>query len=304
MRRIHSKVLANRKIAPLQYSLILEAPTIAREIRPGQFLHIRCSDTLDPLLRRPFSIHRLGRRTVEILYKVVGRGSEILSKRKTGEYIDVIGPLGNGFDLRQITNRAASTGKRTPLAGRHQPQIAILVAGGMGVAPLVALAGELMKLRTRESTSSRNAEKVGIYALIGAKTRNQVLCEREFKGLGCRALVSTNDGSQGRKGLVTDILEDFLCTIRYLLNANIYACGPEPMLKRVSRLARRHNLRCQVSLEERMACGIGVCLGCPVKVKRNCAAPALPAREGAGRHEYKMVCKDGPVFDSEEIVWE
>ena len=131
--------------------------------------------------------------------------------------------------------------------------------------------------------------------ILGAKTKSHILCEKEFKTLGCDVMVATDDGSKGTKGLATDILHGLLTTYD-LRPTTIYACGPTPMLKAVAEIARKDALPCQVSLEERMACGVGVCLGCPVKVKTLYGVRSTP-------YEYKMVCKDGPVFNAEDIAW-
>jgi len=232
------------------------APKIAQRVYPGQFLSIRLSDKLEPLLRRPFSVHRVNGPAVEIFYQVVGVGSRILSGKKAGEFLSIIGPLGNGFNL-------------PPAANGFEP---ILVAGGMGVAPLLFAAEKLKACRT--------------LVFIGAKTKSQLLCQKELKDLGCRVKVATDDGSQGFKGKVTDLLRHFLSKAGCQLPV-IYACGPRPMLKAVSCIARDYGLPAEISLEEHMACGIGACLGCVVNT-----------REG-----FKRVCKEGPVFNADEVIW-
>ncbi len=264
MREVKAKIVSNRKIAPLHYKLALDAPPIAKDIMPGQFMHVKCSDSYEPLLRRPFSLHKVKDRHIEVLYEVVGRGTELLAKKKSGEFLDIIGPLGNGFSFTRMTHDAR---RRT-----------VLVAGGMGVAPLLALAEKLVRGKSK------------LYVLIGAKTKDRILCEKDFKKLGCEVKIATDDGSKGFKGLVTDLLR------QKLLVTGIYACGPNAMLKEVARIAQKHNVQCQVSLEEYMACGVGVCLGCPVKVK-------MMDEGRRTKDEYKMVCKDGPVFNAEEIIW-
>jgi dihydroorotate dehydrogenase electron transfer subunit len=176
--------------------------------------------------------------------------------------------LGNGFDTRPTTN--------------DQRPTTILTAGGMGVAPLLALAEEL---------SCRSG---ALKVLVGAKTKKDILCENDFRKLGAEISIATEDGSRGYKGLVTSVLQKLLTTNDYRLST-IYACGPNAMLKTVAALARKHSMPCQISFEEHMACGIGVCLGCPVRTR---------VKGQGSRDEYKMVCKDGPVFNSEEIVWE
>ncbi|MFN7170886.1 MAG: dihydroorotate dehydrogenase electron transfer subunit, partial [Candidatus Omnitrophota bacterium] len=140
--------------------MVLEAPEISQEAKPGQFLHIRIHEGLNPLLRRPFSIHRITSSQIEILYKIRGRGTEILSQHKSGELLDVIGPLGNGFPL--------------PVTSNPKPVTSILAAGGVGVAPLAFLAEKLREIRNQKS-------KIKIIALLGAKTRDYILCEKEFK---------------------------------------------------------------------------------------------------------------------------
>lgn len=269
MKKIIARIAENKKVAPGFYRMRIESAYLAKNTRPGQFFKVRCSDLNDPLLRRPLGANRILKNGIEMLYEVVGRGTELLSGKKAGEYLDIMGPLGNGFDLKLTPN--------------PQPPTPILIAGGIGVAPLLALAEKIVN----SFELGVESKKKKIYVLIGAKTKNHILCEPEFRKLGCRVFVSTEDGSKGKKGLVTGLLSFLLSTISSE-PSTIYACGPDPMLKATSNMAHLMNIPCQVSLDERMACGVGVCLGCPVKIKGQ---------------EYKMVCKDGPVFDSKEIAW-
>lgn len=257
MKQLKVKILANDRVSNSFYRMKLASGYLAKAAKPGQFVEVRCTAGVDPLLRRPLGVHRIIKGGIEVLYEVVGKGTELLSEKRTGEELDIIGPLGNGFDLR-CTN--------------YDVRTTILVAGGIGVAPLVSLAEELGDA----------------HVIIGARTKSHVLCESEFKRAGCTVAIATEDGSKGRKGLATDLLKDFLRATSHELRTTIYACGPMGMLKAVARLAAAHGVRCQVSLEERMACGVGVCLGCPVKLRTG---------------EYKMVCKDGPVFNAEDIEW-
>jgi len=249
-----SKVISNARMAKDYFKLSLSSTRIPATAKPGQFVQIRISDKTAPLLRRPLGIHRVGPKSFEVLFKVVGEGTSILSQRKPGEYLDIIGPVGNGFDLTVAT------------------QASILVAGGMGVAPLTFLAEKLAK---RKVNSSK------LIVLIGAKTRNEVLCAKEFSDLGCEVKIATDDGSRGLKGKVTQLLE------RILLTGCIYACGPKPMLREIAAISKQHHIPAQVSLEEHMACGIGACLGCVINTKKG----------------FQRVCKEGPVFGSEEIIW-
>ncbi|MFA5146485.1 MAG: dihydroorotate dehydrogenase electron transfer subunit [Candidatus Omnitrophota bacterium] len=282
MRQLSAKILENRKAGPRYYKMRLGAPYLARATAPGQFIEVRPSDAVDPLLRRPFSVHRIIRGGIEILYEVVGKGTEILARRKPGELLDVIGPLGKGFDIKSTVHSPRST--------------VVLVAGGMGVAPLVALAEKLV----HSPQSTAHGKK--IYALIGAKTKKQLICKKEFKELGIETLVSTEDGSEGCKGFITEILGSLLSTVDHG-PWTVYACGPNAMLKAVAKIAAAHNADCQVSLEEKMACGVGVCLGCPVKVRSQFTKPDTRYPIPNTQYEYKMVCKDGPVFNAKEIIW-
>ena len=265
MRQLKAEILANKKIGRGFYRMKLREGYMAKAARPGQFVEVKCASGTEPLLRRPLGVHRIWPGGIEMLYEVVGKGTALLSAKSAGEELDLIGPLGNGFDLDLASD------------------INILVAGGIGAAPLPALA---------ESLCARQNKKV--HVMIGAKTRSHIMCEEEFKSLGCTVKVSTDDGSRGYKGLVTELLARLLaaCKIEAYLpkfrRVMVYACGPVEMLRAVREITLKRGVPCQVSLEERMACGTGVCLGCPVKVR-------------AG--SYKMVCKDGPVFNAEEITW-
>jgi len=262
--QIKAKLLYNKRVKKDYLHCVLEAPKIARCAFPGQFVNIKITDSLEPLLRRPFSIHRIRGKGIEIIYEILGKGTEILAQRKSGEYLDVVGPLGHGFDYRLPITPACPAGR--------DYRLPILIAGGMGVAPLVFLAEKIKKDRP--------------LVLIGAKTEEQILCEKEFKDLGYDVKISTDDGSKGFKGKVTGLLNNLLSTINYGLST-IYACGPKPMLKEIAIISKKYNIPAQISLEEHMACGIGACLGCVVNT-----------REG-----FKRVCKEGPVFNADEIVW-
>ncbi len=271
MRQLQAKIVRNDMVAPGFYRMRIASSYLAREAIPGQFVEVRCSEGVNPLLRRPLGVHRITDGGIELLYELVGKGTELLARKKPGEMLDIIGPLGNGFDM---TRRTKDEGRRT-----------IIVAGGVGVAPMLALAEEMVSGLAGKRVS-------GFKIMIGACKKEHILCEKEFRKLGAKVLIATEDGSHGRKGLITDVLKSELSNPLTRLPAHshtvIYACGPTGMLKAVAEIAHDHRIPCQVLLEERMACGVGVCLGCPVKV--------------VGQ-EYKMVCKDGPIFNAEEIAW-
>ncbi len=265
MKDIKAKILSNKKVSHAYYNMSLDAPYIARTAKPGQFVQIKCNDSFELLLRRPFSIHRVkgeGSRVkdIEILYEVVGKGTEILAEKKEGDFIDVLGPLGSEFIL--------------PTASSLQPR-AIIIAGGIGAAPLVYLAEELTK------------KKIKTIVLIGAKTKNLILCEKDFKKTTPEVYVSTDDGTYGSQGFVSKLFHKILKTTESKFETIVYVCGPHGMLKCIADICQERKFECQVSLEEKMACGIGVCLGCAVKTKSG----------------TKLACKDGPVFNAREIIW-
>jgi dihydroorotate dehydrogenase electron transfer subunit len=288
------KLIKNIEVSAGYCKIILSCPGLARLAKPGQFIEIKVTDNHECLLRRPFSIHRAYGSNIEILFEIIGKGTEFLSQKKRGESLDIIGPLGNGFKMGAPEHPFDfAQGRQGTLPARQAGRAPVLVAGGMGVAPLVFLAEKLAEVKSQKS-------KVKNIVLIGAKTKNQILCEKEFKKLGCEIKISTDDGSRGFKGKVTELLKHLPSTIpacpclagrraadRDYRLSTIYACGPKPMLKEISVFSKKYNIPAQISLEEHMACGFGACLGCVVNTI-----------EG-----YKRVCKEGPVFGAREIIW-
>lgn len=246
-------VASREEIAPGIFILRVLSPTIAHQSRPGQFLNIRSVDNYVPLLRRPFSISDVDGNEIEIMFNVIGKGTQILSRKRAGDTIDLLGPLGNPFPFS--------------LARKH----ALLVAGGMGVAPFPFLTRMLMNEGHR------------VTSFVGARTANQLI-ERNL--LNCR--VATDDGTVGFRGNVVDLLREFL-EDDHGQDIQIYGCGPTPMIKALSNLAHEKSIPCLLSLEGDMACGIGICQGCPVE------------RRGSEK-KYALVCTEGPVFESGEIV--
>ena len=265
---IKVKILSRKEVAPNIYLMRLKAPEIAQEALSGQFIHIKCSKDNYPLLRRPLSIHRVDKEKGEIfiLFQVVGEGTKLLADRTIGDDLDIMGPIGNGFNIYPESKKI------------------VIIGGGIGVAPLLALCEE----------SIRQDKEVRV--LIGALKKELVIGEESFKILGAKVEVSTDDGSYRYKGLVTDLLERMIK--EGWLADQIFACGPKPMLKKISEIALQANINYQVSLEERMACGIGVCLGCVCKIK------IKDKRECKVKYEYKRVFVDGPVFVGSEVIWD
>jgi dihydroorotate dehydrogenase electron transfer subunit len=274
------KIQSNSRIHGSYYHLVLDAARLSRIARPGQFIMLRVNDTSATLLRRPLSIHAVSGEEMEILYEALGPATKILAGKRRGEELDIIGPLGSGFDYQAKGLRLLRP---------------ILVCGGMGVAPLNFLAQELISRKPclpagppagrAGRRSPLTADRTPL-VLIGARNAKQILREREFKHKGCTVEIATDDGSRGFHGRVTELLENLLSTIDYRLSI-IYACGPRPMLKEISRISGKYKIPAQISLEEHMSCGIGACLGCVVNTT-----------EG-----FKRVCKEGPVFRAESIVW-
>jgi dihydroorotate dehydrogenase electron transfer subunit len=257
--QIKAELLYNKRVKENYFHCALKAPEIARLALPGQFISARLDSGFKPFLRRPFSVHRVKAGNIELLYEVLGIGTEVLAKKKPGEYLDVMGPRGNGFNYKSQSHKVTKS--------------QVLVAGGMGVAPLIFLAEKI--------------KEHGLLVLIGARTKKQILCEKEFKDLGCEVRIATDDGSGGFKGRVTDLLKNLLRVASCELRVTIFACGPKPMLKEIASISKRCHVPAQISLEEHMACGFGACLGCAVKT-----------RDG-----YKRACKEGPVFNAHEITW-
>jgi dihydroorotate dehydrogenase electron transfer subunit len=265
-----SLVISKKKLGEKIFKLNLLSPHISRRSKPGNFVYIKVSSNWYPLLRRAFSVHNVDKqkRSFDVLFKVVGKGTEILSEKSAGDMLDFFGPIGSNFSLPQ------------------KGETVMLVAGGMGIAPLWFLFTHLIKKIDRKK----------LMFFLGAKTKKELLYCEKLKDWGTNLIATTDDGSFGTKGLVTEV---FLEEIKRLNLAHrkrrknkseklmIYSCGPPEMLKKMSEISKEYDLSCQISLEGSMACGIGACWGCAVKL------------ENGG---YKRVCIDGPVFDAREVV--
>jgi len=249
----------------------MTAPHEFAAATPGQFVMLRVSGAIDPLLRRPFGIFDVGVHTpaqsgavsqpfFEILYRVVGKGTAQLSTLHGGDLLDILGPLGSGFDLG------------------NPDEEKLVVGGGVGLAPLYLLARELVK-------------KSSVRLFAGGRTRDDILSITEFERLGVECYTATEDGSLGEQGLVTEALIRRLDLLKG--KATIYACGPHGMLNAVATIAAERKIPCQVSLEGYMACGVGACLGC-----------VTPGNgHSAESPDFRCVCTEGPVFESGELKW-
>lgn len=274
--QVDAGVVGQARVAEESYILSLEAPDIARRIQPGQFVQMRCTQKSDPLLPRPFSIYRVrGKRILDILYEVVGRGTRLMAEAKKGDTFNIFGPLGNTFSY---------PGRKT---------LSFLVGGGVGLAPFYDLAEALV------DPGRGRQRKEDVTVLLGARNRKRVFCEEDFGELGVRFEAATDDGSYGFKGLVTDLLERHLRSTKYDVRCTrIYACGPRAMLRAVSRLAETWRFPCEMSVDSHMPCGYGVCFGCAIRANTRNQEPVT------SNQNYKLACVDGPVFDAKELVWD
>jgi len=243
-------LLENQKVNGKYYKLAFLSAKLSQNVRPGQFLQVRINAGQDPYLRRPFSYYRVAGKRIEVLYEVLGYGTRVLCQKKKNDFLKVMGPLGRGF---------------SGLIGKKKR---ILVAGGVGVPPLVFLAEKYP------------AE----YLLIGTKSKAELLPKSELKKVRAKVLCATEDGSCGTKGRVTLLLEKILKN-RHPGEFFIQTCGPKPMMEAVITLARKYGIEGEASWDETMACGVGACLGCMVKTN-----------EG-----LKRACADGPVFQFEDL---
>jgi len=235
-RLFKASVIENRQIKKDHYLLTLHSSEKFKQPEPGNFFMLSVDSGLDPLLKRPFSIHRRTGSDFQILYRVVGRGTGLLSRRKPGELLDVTGPLGNKFPIAKTQDKI------------------IFIAGGLGIAPIFSLAEKLIKKKP--------------LLFYGARTNAELLCIDELRTLGIEPVIATDDGSSGRKGNIVNVLRNFLTRNPSLTRYSLYACGPKPMLMALSQLAVKYDLKGYMALEQNMACGLGTCLGCVVNTKK------------------------------------
>ncbi len=268
MKLFKTSVRENRELAKNHYRLTLHPSETTKRPEPGNFFMLSVSNGLDPLLKRPFSIHRILGDDLQFLYRVVGKGTEILSSRKPGDTIEVLGPLGNSFPVRKSNKNI------------------VLVAGGLGIAPIVGLAEKISHSR---QFLKKSDEMNGPLLFYGAKTKNEVMCREDLESLNIKPIISTDDGTFGIKGNIVTCLKRYFSRHKLMTEGcTLYACGPEMMLKSLSSFTAKKGIHCFAALEQNMACGVGTCLGCVVNTKKG----------------YRRVCKEGPVFPIEEIIWD
>lgn len=249
-------VISREECGKELFALTIHAPEISALAKAGQFVHISCGE--GNMLRRPISICDIEGENLKIVFQVKGEGTKWLAKRSAKHHLDVLGPLGHGFDVTKLGERP------------------VFIGGGIGVPPML--------------NTMKEAKKNGcdVTAILGFRNKDFVILEKDFNEVG-KTYVCTDDGSYGINGFVTNVLDEHIKEF-----TSICACGPKPMLRAIAQIAEKAGLPCQVSMEERMGCGIGACLVCACELK---------LRDGDTGVRYGHVCKDGPVFDAKEVVW-
>ena len=247
-------------------------------INPGQFIHVKLTNHCEPLLRRPFSIFNVfdtapnEPSVVEIVYHVVGKGTRLMAEMKTGTKVDIMGPLGNGYTI----NKNAET--------------SIVIGGGIGIAGI----NHLLKTLKQSNKNKPGLSSAEVLVLLGIRSKEELQIAELLKSTGAKTMISTDDGSYGKKGFVTDLLKEVLNKKsgvgRRASGVQVYACGPKGMTDVVCKIAVKAKIPCQVSLEQWMGCGIGICRACVCKMKKG------------KEFYYSTVCSDGPVFEASQIA--
>lgn len=259
-KQVFAELIKKEKLLDDLYKFSVDAKEIVELANPGNFIEIRINENSDPFLRRPISIYNLDKKNgvLEFIFQVKGKGTELLAKKKEGDKIDIIGPLGNGtFKFEEYKNIA-------------------VIGGGIGIFPLYEL-----------SKQAKNAGKK-VYTYLGFRNKDLVTLEKEFEDVSTILTITTDDGSYKNSGFAINYLKNDL--EKNNIDC-IYACGPLPMLKAVKKLAEEKEIPCQISLEEKMGCGMGVCLGCAVRT----------ATSTDDNPQYLHVCKAGPVFNCKMV---
>lgn len=271
-------IVENVPLAQRIYRVRFAAPEIAAKITPGQFVMVRIGGAFDPLLGRAFALYDVvndenGKPTwIDIVYQVHGKMTSRLKEMEPGQKLEVWGPLGNGFTLPETDHL-------------------VLVAGGIGQTPFLAVAKQLFGLQAYGAGEQQSARPKKVTLCYGARTAADLAGLDDFRATGLDLKVCTEDGSFGYHGLVTALLEQAIA--EDIGQCQILCCGPERMMEAVSQVASDRQVPCQVSLETPMACGIGICFTC-----------VAPVRQDDGSWDYKRTCIEGPIFDACDIAWE
>ena len=259
-KQLLAKLLKKEQLTKDIFKFSVQAKEIVDISKPGNFIEIRVSDQTEPFLRRPISIYNLEKEEeiLEFIFQVKGKGTKILMQKKQGDLIDIIGPLGYGTFKTEGKKRIA------------------IIGGGIGIFPLQQLAKQA------------KLSNIEIDTYLGFRNKEYVMLEDEFKKVSDNLIITTDDGTYGKNGFAINYLEENLKNSNY---DAIYACGPLPMLRAVQKLSIKNNIEAQISLEEKMACGLGVCLGCAVKTSKSSKDSPM----------YLHVCKAGPVFNAKDV---
>lgn len=260
-KQCRAKIIANENINNGFYNLVIQCPYIAENCTPGQFAMLDIGKNHVPYIRRPLAIAAIEREdgTVRFIYKLVGNGTHSLSEMERGSEFTIIGPLGNGYTVPPKDSRV------------------LLVAGGIGITSIMCILQLLRELDCKT------------YLAMGSRDKNGLLCMEEVQNMCTELCVSTEDGTVGYHGMITPVVEELISKHKFDI---AYMCGPESMMKFVSPVIFNAGIHCEVSMERRMGCGIGVCVGCSCKLN--------DPQKGLIQ---KRVCKEGPVFNAQEVVW-
>jgi len=251
LKQVAAPIIAKSEVVPGVYLIWLESPQLVSEAQPGQFVMVHCGQ--ESLLRRPLCIHQIGKAKLALLFAEVGKGTHWLAQCQVGDNLDLLGPLGNGFSIHPASHNL------------------LLVAGGIGMAPIYFLAQEAL------------SSGYSITLLLGAPTASQ-LYPKHMLPPEARLVIATENGTAGEKGMITDLLPDFIDRAD-----QVFACGPMPMYRDMANdYPQLKSKPVQVSLEVRMGCGLGICYACTIKTKQG----------------PKQVCQDGAVFDLDDVLWQ
>ncbi len=250
---IIAEILSKKEIAKDIFEFVIDADNKLSTAKAGQFIHLKCDNSV--FLRRPISICEIKNNTLRFIFQIRGKGTLALSKFNVGDKLNILGPLGNGFSVDKEYKNP------------------VVIGGGIGIYPLL-----------------ETAKRSGANAILGFRNKDFVTLEDDFNKVCKNVYITTDDGSFARKGLVTDVLKE---VIKEKEVDAIFACGPMPMLRAIKEIAKENNIFLEVSLEERMGCGIGACLCCATPVKDS------ELEEG---YTYAHVCSHGPVFNADEVI--
>jgi len=294
------EIIENERLAKDTYRVRFRAPQIARRIVPGQFVMLRLADVNDPLIGRPLALYDTidgdsGQpEMIDVVYLVKGKLTGRLWQMQPRQRLEVWGPLGNGFGEQEDRGQNSQSKIQNPKSKIPHPPVPtehlIMVAGGIGQTPFLALAQEALHKKQYGDPPRAMPRALHVTFCYGARSAEYLAGVEDFERLGIDVRLATDDGTRGHRGLVTDLLAEVLRG--HHGKPRIVCCGPEPMMEAVAKIAGQAKVPCQVSLETPMACGVGICFTCVAKV-----------RQPDGTWDYKRTCVDGPVFDAELIEW-